>query len=50
MLTIPDVLLEANGGWEWCLKGMGTKSKYDFATGMWMNEKGKKFKNGNRVE
>ena len=25
-------------------------SRYNFATGMWMNEKGEKFKNGNRVE
>jgi prepilin-type N-terminal cleavage/methylation domain-containing protein len=43
-------MLEANGGWEWCLKGMGTKSKYDFATGMWINDQGQKYKNGMSAE
>tara|TARA_B100002003_G_C13770174_1_gene382098 strand:+ start:412 stop:558 length:147 start_codon:yes stop_codon:yes gene_type:complete len=43
-------MLEAHGGWEWCLKGMGTKSKYDFATGMWINDQGQKYKNGLSAE
>ena len=44
-------MLEVPGrGWDWCFKGMGTKSKYDFATGMWSNDQGQKYKNGMSAE
>jgi type IV pilus assembly protein PilA len=44
-------MLEVRGrGWDWCFKGMETKSKYDFATGMWINDQGQKYKNGMSAE
>jgi len=44
MQNLPDT------GWEGCMKAMGRSGEFNFETGIWSNDRGGEFKNGERVE